>query len=84
MVELAHERGLLASQLGLLWVKDQPAVTAPIYGPRTLAQLEDALPVLEMHLTPEDRTALDELNPPGNAVVDFFNTSRWMKPLQTL
>ncbi|HEX7393366.1 MAG TPA: aldo/keto reductase [Anaerolineaceae bacterium] len=82
LVEMAHERGLPASQLALLWVKDQPAVTAPIYGPRTLAQLEDALPVLEMHLTPEDRIALDALNPPGNAVVDFFNTSRWMKPLK--
>jgi len=22
---------------------------------------------------------LDELNPPGSAVADFFNTSNWMK-----
>jgi hypothetical protein len=47
-----------------------------------LAQLQDALPVMEMHLSAEDRAALDAINPPGNAVADFFNTSRWMKPLK--
>src|SRR4051794_21783191 len=36
--ELARERGLTTSQLSLLWAKDQPGVTAPIIGPRTLAQ----------------------------------------------
>ncbi|HYF62995.1 MAG TPA: aldo/keto reductase, partial [Herpetosiphonaceae bacterium] len=32
----AAERGLTSSQLALLWCKAQPAVTAPIIGPRTL------------------------------------------------
>jgi len=82
LVALAQERSLQASQMALAWVKDQPGVTAPIYGPRTLVQMESALPVLEMHLNNEDRAALDEINPPGNAVADFFNTSRWMKPLK--
>jgi aryl-alcohol dehydrogenase-like predicted oxidoreductase len=81
MAALAQERGLEPSHMALAWVKDQPGVTAPIYGPRTLAQMENALPVLEMHLNEADRAALDEINPPGNAVADFFNTSRWTKPL---
>jgi len=81
VVELAREHGLSAAQLALLWVKDQPGVTAPIYGPRTPAQLEESLPVLEMNLAEDLRLSLDELNPPGNAVADFHNTSRWMKPL---
>ncbi len=34
--QMAKERGLTASQLSLLWIKDQPGVTAPIIGPRTL------------------------------------------------
>jgi aryl-alcohol dehydrogenase-like predicted oxidoreductase len=75
---LAREHGHDPAQLALLWVKDQPGVTAPIFGPRTLAQLEHALPVLEMALSDELRLACDELVPPGSAVADFHNTSGWL------
>lgn len=76
---LARERGITPTQLALLWVKDQPGVTAPIIGPRTLAQLHDALPVLNMSLSGEDRKCLDELVPPGSMVSNFHNTNPWMK-----
>jgi aryl-alcohol dehydrogenase-like predicted oxidoreductase len=79
LAELAKERNLTSSQLALLWAKDQPAVTSPIIGPRTLGHLEDALSVLEMILSDTDRTALDELVHPGNAVADFHNSNPWMK-----
>jgi 1-deoxyxylulose-5-phosphate synthase len=79
MVQMASERGLTASQLALLWIKDQPGVTAPIIGPRTLQHLEDAMPVLEMSLADEDRPAFDVLVHPGNAVSDFHNSNDWMK-----
>ncbi len=79
MVELARERGVTASQLALLWCKDQPGITAPIIGPRTLAHLEDALPVLEMSLKAEDYPIFDSLVHPGNAVADFHNSAWWMK-----
>ena len=76
---LAAQRNLTPSQLALLWCKDQPGVAAPLLGPRTLAHLEEMLPVLDMHLSPKDSAALDALNPPGTAVADFHNTSGWMK-----
>jgi aryl-alcohol dehydrogenase-like predicted oxidoreductase len=79
MVELARERGVTASQLALLWCKDQPGITSPLIGPRTLAHLEDALPVLEMSLKEEDRPVFDSLVHPGNAVADFYNSAWWMK-----
>jgi aryl-alcohol dehydrogenase-like predicted oxidoreductase len=79
IADLARECGLTPAQLALLWLKDQPAVTAPILGPRTAAQLEDALPVLEMSLDPQAAAALDAIVPPGSAVADFHNTSGWMK-----
>ena len=79
MADLARQHGLTPSQLALLWVKDQPAVTAPILGPRTEAHLDDALPVLEMKLSGELAQAMDEIVPPGSAVADFHNTSSWMK-----
>jgi aryl-alcohol dehydrogenase-like predicted oxidoreductase len=76
---LAAERGLTTAQLALLWAKDQPAVTAPIVGPRTRAQLDDALGVLDRALDDEARAACDELVPGGSAVADFHNTSGWMR-----
>lgn len=77
--ERAEAQGLTAAQLALLWCKDQPGVTSPIIGPRTMAHLEDALPVLEMTLSDEDRQYLDGLVHPGNAVADFHNSNPWMK-----
>lgn len=76
---LAAQRGLTVTQLALLWCKDQPGVTAPIIGPRTIEQLDDALPVLSMTLDDETRAACDELVPPGTAVADFHNTAPWMR-----
>jgi aryl-alcohol dehydrogenase-like predicted oxidoreductase len=77
--KLAQERGLTASQLTLLWTRDQPGVTAPIIGPRTLAHLEDALVILDKTLEEADRPLFDELVHPGTAVSDFHNSNDWMK-----
>jgi 1-deoxyxylulose-5-phosphate synthase len=79
LARIAAERGLSSSQLALLWCKDQPGITAPIIGPRTMEQLEDALAVLDMRLDAADGAALDGLNGPGNAVSDFHNSNEWMK-----
>lgn len=77
----AAERGLTSSQLALLWCKDQPGVTAPIIGPRTMEHLEDALGVLDLTLDSETSALCDTFVAPGNAATDFHNTSTWMKPL---
>jgi 1-deoxyxylulose-5-phosphate synthase len=79
VAKLGRERGLTASQLSLLWLKDQPGVTSPIIGPRTLAHLEDALAILDRKLDDADRPVFDALVHPGNAVADFFNSNEWMK-----
>ena len=79
VAKLGRERGLTASQLSLLWLKDQPGVTSPIIGPRTLAHLEEALIILNKQLDDADRPLFDALVHPGNAVADFFNSNEWMK-----
>jgi aryl-alcohol dehydrogenase-like predicted oxidoreductase len=76
---LADERGVTPSQLALLWAKDQPGVTAPIIGPRTLDHLRDQIAVLDMTLSQDDAATLDAVNGPGNAVSDFHNSNPWMK-----
>ena len=78
LAKLAADRGLTVTQLALLWCKDQPDITAPIIGPRTAEQLDDAIGVLDATLDDDTRAACDALVHPGNAVADFHNTSFWM------
>jgi aryl-alcohol dehydrogenase-like predicted oxidoreductase len=57
--ELGHEPGDVA----LAWLLHQPAVTAPIVGPRIPAQLDDAIRALDVHLDEKALSRLDEIFP---------------------
>jgi aryl-alcohol dehydrogenase-like predicted oxidoreductase len=56
---LAEQFGKTPGQLALTWVKDQPGVTAPIVGPRTVPQLDEALAATELTLDPDELQAID-------------------------
>lgn len=77
--KLAKKVNLTPAQLAILWCKDQPGITAPLIGPRTPAQLEPLLPILDMQLDDETRKACNELVPQGSVVANFHNTADWMK-----
>jgi len=62
---LADGHGCPLSQYALAWVLANPILTSAIVGPRTMEQLEDNLPALDVKLTAEDERAVDELVPPG-------------------
>lgn len=70
--ELAKEKGCTPGQLALAWCKDQPGITSPIIGPRTMEQLEDNLGALDVEITDSDRARLDEVTPPGRASVFYY------------
>ncbi|TFD21927.1 aldo/keto reductase [Cryobacterium sp. TMT2-23] len=57
--ELGHQPG----DVGLAWLLHQPAVTAPIVGPRTLDQLDAAVRALTVSLDAEALARLDEIFP---------------------
>jgi aryl-alcohol dehydrogenase-like predicted oxidoreductase len=57
--ELGHEPGDVA----LAWLLAQPAVTAPIIGPRTQDQLDAALRALDVTLDEQTLARLDEIFP---------------------
>jgi len=78
-LDLAGQFQQSPARMALMWVKDQPGITAPIIGPRTMEQLEHFLPVLDLKPTPELLAACDALVPPGTAVANFHNTSGWMR-----
>lgn len=79
VAKIAKERGITASQFALLWLKDQPGVTAPIVGPRTIEHIDDNLTILDQKFNEKDHELVDNLVHPGNAVADFFNSNEWMK-----
>ena len=53
--KIARRVGLSAAQLAVVWVKEQPGITAPLIGPKTMDQLSEFLPVMETGL--DDETA---------------------------
>ena len=65
--KLAGELGVDPANLALAWLLSRPGVTAPIIGPRTLAQLDGALGAFDAELSDETLEKLDKLFPPvGN------------------
>jgi aryl-alcohol dehydrogenase-like predicted oxidoreductase len=57
------EIGEEPADVALAWLLQQPAVTAPIIGPRTMAQFEGNLHSLDIQLTGEHLAKLDEIWP---------------------
>jgi aryl-alcohol dehydrogenase-like predicted oxidoreductase len=60
---LCRDLGHAPAEVGLAWLLHQPAVTAPIIGPRTMEQLEGALGALDVRLDEAALARLDEIFP---------------------
>ncbi len=69
LLPVAQARGTSLARLAVAFTLHHPAVTSTILGPRTLAQLEDLLPALELRLTDADLAAIDAVVPPGTSVL---------------
>ena len=70
---LCAEIGERPADVALAWLLHQPAVTAPIIGPRTQEQLLGSLRALNVKLTPEILAKLDEIFPgPGGPAPEAY------------
>jgi len=70
---LCARLGQPPAAVALAWLLHQPGVTAPIIGPRTIAQLEGSLPALELSLSAETLKELDEIWPgPGGSAPEAY------------
>ncbi|MFF9109449.1 aldo/keto reductase [Streptomyces sp. NPDC014776] len=64
--DLLDKHGLEPGEVALAWLLTRPGVTGPIVGPRTAEQLESALRAVELKLSEELLSGLDEIFPgPG-------------------
>ena len=61
--DLTRELGHEPAEVALAWLLAQPAVTAPIVGPRTREQLDAALRALDVSLDAQTLNRLDEIFP---------------------
>ncbi len=61
--DFCDELGAEPAVVGLAWLLHQPAVTAPIVGPRTMDQLQGSLAALETSLGEDELKRLDEIWP---------------------
>ncbi len=65
--------GHAPADVALAWVAQQPGITAPIVGPRTMEQFEGNLAALEIDLEEETLKRLDELFPgPGGPAPEAY------------
>jgi aryl-alcohol dehydrogenase-like predicted oxidoreductase len=70
---LCAELGEDPADVALAWLLHQPAVTAPIIGPRTADQLTGALDAMVLELEQDTLDALDEIFPgPGGAAPEAY------------
>ena len=69
---IAEEKGITLSQLALGWVHMQPAVTAPIIGPRTMEQIEDNLKAVDVTFEQEELRSINRVIRRGESVAPFY------------
>lgn len=70
---LCDDRGEAPGDVALAWLLHQPAVTAPIIGPRTVDQLDGALRALDITLDADALARIDEIFPgPGGTAPEAY------------
>ena len=70
---LCRDLGETPADVALAWLLHQPAVTAPIIGPRTMEQLTGSLRALEVRLGAETLERLDRIWPgPGGEAPEAY------------
>ena len=71
--KLCKEIGITPAEVALAWVINNPVVTAPIVGPRTLEQLEANVNASAIKLSEEVLNKLNEIWPgPGNQAPEAY------------
>jgi aryl-alcohol dehydrogenase-like predicted oxidoreductase len=71
--KLCAELGRPPADVALAWLLQRPGVTAPIVGPRTLEQLEDALRATELKLDGPTVQAIENIWPgPGGEAPEAY------------
>jgi aryl-alcohol dehydrogenase-like predicted oxidoreductase len=69
---IARSKDCTLVQLALAWVMQQPGITSPIIGPRTLEQLDEYRGAAAITLPQADLDQIDAIVPAGGMVSPFY------------
>lgn len=69
----AQERNITLGQFATAWVLANGLVSSVIVGPRTLEQLNDYYPALDIQITEQDEALIDSLVAPGHSSSPGYN-----------
>ncbi len=62
LVKIGDARGVSAAQVALAWVLERPGITSAVVGGENEAQFEDNIAAVDLVLTQDERTLLDEVS----------------------
>jgi aryl-alcohol dehydrogenase-like predicted oxidoreductase len=65
VAQVASELGVSSAEVALAWVRSRPTVSSTLIGARTIEQLRSNIASLDVTLTPDQLSALDELSAPS-------------------
>ena len=68
LAQVAESKGITRAQVALAWLLSKPAVTAPIIGAARAEQFEDLVKAVDVTLSDDEITLLEEVYQPHQAV----------------
>lgn len=71
VAEVAHARGVSASQVALAWTLGRPGVTSTLVGVENVKQLDESIAALSITLTPDELYAIDRHYTPCDVINDY-------------
>jgi aryl-alcohol dehydrogenase (NADP+) len=64
VIKVAEDHEVTPAQIALAWLLNKPGVTGPIIGASKMSHLEEAVAAIEIELSDEEMTFLEELYQP--------------------
>jgi aryl-alcohol dehydrogenase-like predicted oxidoreductase len=70
---IADSAGLSMTELSLAWVANQPGITAPIIGARSIEQLKQSVAACQIKLDKKTLEKIDKVVAPESTIVPYYN-----------
>jgi len=84
LIPIAESKGIDLPALAHAWLQQQPGITCPIVGPRTVEHLRSILKTVDISFTKEELDSIDKAIPPGAWVSDFYYTKGYGRLIQVI
>ena len=83
VAEIAEKRGITRTQVALAWLLHKPVVVSPIIGATKIEHLEDSAGAVDIELTAEEISFLEEPYVPHNMSGPLLPSTDWMQAPQS-